>query len=303
LAGLGFDGIVKALRPRQWVKNTLVFAGLVFGQKLLDTGAVVSSLVAFASMCFAASAVYLLNDLCDVEADRQHPLKRARPLASGAVSLGAARAWMTGLSLASLVLGFALNPAAGWTVVAYLLINIAYSLGAKHLVILDVMILAAGYVLRVLLGVFAVQVPASHWLVLCTLNVALFLGLGKRRAELAASEDDAANHRRVLEHYSLGFLDQMIAIVTSGTLVFYILYTVDQRTVAEFDTYMLVATVPLVMYGLFRYLYLLYHLKQGDNPTTTILFDRAFLVNAFLWGIMCVVIVYAPDWLPDWSPQ
>lgn len=299
----GAVAMLEALRPRQWVKNVLVFAALVFGRKLFETDAVVQSILAFISMCFAASAVYLLNDLCDVEVDRLHPLKRNRPMASGRVGLGAARGMMAALSGAAMLLAFSLGFAEGWTVAAYLLINIAYSLGAKHAVILDVMVLASGYVLRVLLGAFAVDVTASQWLVLCSLNVAMFLGLGKRRAELAASEATAANHRRVLEHYSLGFLDQMISIVTSGTLVCYILYTVDRRTVTEFDTYLLVTTVPFVMYGLFRYLYLLYHLRQGDSPTTTILFDRAFLLNALLWGIACVVIVYFHDHLPAWAPE
>ncbi len=299
----GFAGIVESLRVHQWVKNTLVFAALVFGQKLFDAAAVVQSLVAFASMCLAASAVYVFNDLCDVDADRSHPLKRNRPLVSGRMGPGVARGLPAGLAGASLLLAFALGDGAGWTVLAYLTINVAYSLGAKHAVILDVMLLASGYVLRVLLGAFAVHVTASQWLVLCSLNVAMFLGLGKRRAELAAAEDTAANHRRVLEHYSLGFLDQMISIVTSGTLVCYILYTVDRRTVTEFDTYLLITTVPFVMYGLFRYLYLLYHLKQGDSPTTTILFDRAFLLNGVLWGIACIVIVYFHEYLPAWSPE
>jgi len=245
----------------------------------------------------------LLNDICDVAADRLHPHKQQRPLASGRVALGAARGVMAGLAAAALIVAFMLGQAEGFTIGIYLLINVAYSLGAKHAVILDVMVLASGYVLRVLLGTFAVDVAASQWLVLCSLNVAMFLGLGKRRAELAASEADAANHRRVLEHYSLGFLDQMISIVTSGTLVCYILYTVDRRTVEVFNTYLLVTTVPFVMYGLFRYLYLLYHLKQGDSPTKTILFDRAFLLNGLLWGIACIVIVYYHDQLPTWTPE
>ena len=285
-------GTVELMRPQQWVKNLLVFAALVFGKELFNLDSVVRALMAFVAMCMAASAVYVFNDLRDVVQDRLHPLKCRRPLASGRVGLNTARSVALVLSLGACALAFALTPAAAYTILFYLAINVVYSTTAKHVVILDVMVLAFGYVLRVLLGSQAVGVAPSYWLFLCTLNVSLFLALGKRRAELVALESDAQHHRRVLEHYSLSFLDQMIGIVTSATLVCYILYTVDSRTIETFDTGLLVLTVPFVLYGLFRYLYLLYHRQQGDAPTTTILLDRAFLANGVLWGLACVAVIY-----------
>ena len=227
-------------------------------------------------------------------------LKRNRPVASGRLSESRALAAALALAAAALALGFAIAPAAGVTLAAYLALTAVYSAVAKHMVILDVMILAAGFVLRVLLGAFAVDVPASYWLLLCTFTVALFLGFGKRRAELLTLESTAANHRPVLEHYSPVFLDQMIAIVTSATLVCYILYTVDRRTAEVFHTHLLVLTVPFVLYGLFRYLYLLYHRQRGDSPTTTILLDPAFLLNAILWAGACVAVIYGHETIEQW---
>ncbi len=288
-------GLFELLRPQHWIKNVLVFAALVFGQQLFVLDSVVRSVVAFVAMCMAASAVYVFNDLRDVVQDRLHPLKRRRPLAAGRVSENTGRAAAILLAAGSCALAFVLAPAAAYTIAFYLAINVIYSTSAKHVVILDVMLLAMGYVLRVLLGSLAVGVEPSYWLFLCTLNVSLFLALGKRRAELVALEAEATHHRRVLEHYSLAFLDQMIGIVTSATLVCYMLYTVDRRTVQTFETSLLIVTVPFVLYGLFRYLYLLYHRQQGDVPTATILFDKAFLINGFLWSATCISIIYFHD--------
>jgi 4-hydroxybenzoate polyprenyltransferase len=204
------------------------------------------------------------------------------------------------LAAAACVLAFTLSPAAGYSIALYLVLNVFYTVVGKHIVILDVMLLAFFYVLRVLLGAFAVGVAPSNWLILCTLNVSLFLAIGKRRAELVALEMDAANHRRVLEHYSLAFIDQMIGIVTSATLVCYILYTLDSRTVAMFETDLLILTVPFVIYGLFRYLYLLFHRGQGDSPTTTILLDKAFILNGALWAASCVAVIYGHETIETW---
>jgi 4-hydroxybenzoate polyprenyltransferase len=292
--------LLEAMRPHQWVKNFPVFAGLVFGGQLFVGEQVLRAGGAFAAMCLAASATYLFNDLRDREADRQHPLKRNRPIASG--RLPESRALMAALVLtvAALALGFMLVPSAGVVLAAYLALTTLYSAAAKHVVILDVMMLAAGFVLRVLLGAFAVGVPASYWLLLCTFTVALFLGFGKRRAELLSLESAAVNHRPVLGQYSPVFLDQMIAIVTSATLVCYILYTVDRRTAEVFHTRLLVLTVPFVLYGLFRYLYLLYHRQRGDSPTTTILLDPAFLLNGLLWAAACVAVIYGHETIEQW---
>ncbi len=292
--------LFEAMRPQQWVKNVLVFAGLVFGGQLFAGEQVLRAAVAFAAMCLAASATYLFNDLRDRDADRAHPLKRDRPLASGRLTQSRALASAIALALASLGLAFAVAPPAGVTLVAYLALTAVYTVAAKHVVILDVMVLAAGFVLRVLLGAYAVGVPASYWLLLCTFTMALFLGFGKRRAELLSLESSAASQRPVLDQYSPVFLDQMIAIVTSATLVCYILYSVDRRTAEVFQTRLLVLTVPFVLYGLFRYLYLLYHRRRGDSPTATILLDPAFLLNGVLWAAACVAVIYGHETIERW---
>jgi 4-hydroxybenzoate polyprenyltransferase len=296
----GWRVLLEALRPHQWTKNLLVFAGLLFGRQLLDGEQVLRASVAFAAMCLAASATYLFNDLRDRAADREHPLKRHRPIASGRLAEGPAITAALAFTVIALGIGFVLGPAVGLTIGAYLALTAVYSIAAKHMVILDVMMLAAGFVLRVLVGAFAVDVAASYWLLLCTFTVALFLGFGKRRAELIMLESSASTHRPVLDHYSTVFLDQMIAIVTSATLVCYILYTVDRRTVEVFETRLLVLTVPFVLYGLFRYLYLLYHRRRGDSPTATILLDPAFLINGALWVAACAAIIYAHETLDRW---
>lgn len=291
---------IEVLRPHQWIKNLLVFAAPVFGRQLFIPEQFLAACIAFAAMCLVASAVYTFNDIRDIDADRLHPLKRNRPVASGRISTPAARALMLVLAVSGVTIGFLVSRPAGYTLCAYILLNVLYSLRVKHIVILDVMFIALGFALRVLLGAFAVHVQPSYWLFLCTINVSLFLGFGKRRAEVVSLAEAAAGHRRVLEHYSPAFLDQMIAIVTSATLVCYILYTVDRRTVEVFDTHLLVLTVPFVLYGLFRYLYLLYHRKQGDSPTTTILLDWAFLLNAALWAATCIAVIYAHETLEKW---
>ena len=292
--------LIELLRPKHWVKNVLVFAALVFGQQLFNGEALARAWLAFVSMCLAASTVYVFNDLRDIAADRLHPLKRNRPLASGRVRESTARIVAAILAAASCVLAFTLSPAAGCSIALYIVLNVFYTIVGKHIVILDVMLLAFFYVLRVLLGAFAVDVAPSTWLILCTLNVSLFLAIGKRRAELVALELAAASHRRVLEHYSLSFIDQMIGIVTSATLVCYILYTLDSRTVSMFETDLLILTVPFVIYGLFRYLYLLFHRGQGDSPTTTILLDTAFILNGVLWAASCVLVIYGHEPLDRW---
>jgi len=296
----GWRALLETMRPQQWTKNALVFAGLLFGGQLFVGEQVLRALAAFAAMCLAASATYLFNDYRDRVADREHPLKRNRPIASGRLGDGPAISAALAFAAIAMGIGFLLNPATGISIVAYVALTVVYSVSAKHMVILDVMTLAAGFVLRVLAGAFAVNVAASYWLLLCTFTVALFLGFGKRRAELITLEASAASHRPVLDHYSTIFLDQMIGIVTSATLVCYILYTVDRRTVEVFETRLLVLTVPFVLYGLFRYLYLLYHRRRGDSPTSTILLDPAFLINGVLWATVCAAIIYAHETLDQW---
>jgi len=291
--------MIEGMRPHQWIKNLFVFAAPIFGKQLFVPSKFFAVCVTFAAFCLLSSAVYLLNDLTDLEEDRQHPSKRRRPLPSGRLRPGFAQGGAAVVGVVSLGALFLLAPwQAGMVAVVYLATNVLYSVFLKHVVILDVMFIAAGFIFRILAGSFATGVRPSYWLLLCTLNVSLFLGFVKRRAEITTLGDAAPNHRSVLAHYSPAFLDQMISIVTGATLVCYILYAVDPQT----ETRMLVATVPFVMYGLFRYLYLSYHLSQGGNPTKVVLLDKAFLLNVGLWGLACIIIMYYHETIRGWLP-
>lgn len=295
--------LVEALRIHQWIKNGFIFAAPVFGRKIADPTVAGRTVAAFLVFSLAASAVYVLNDLIDHERDRAHPKKRRRPIASGRVTRSEAMVLVAILVFAATILSFALLPPVATALIGvYLVANALYTFRLKHVVILDVMFIAVGFLIRVLTGAAAAQVAPSHWLLLCTLTVSLFLGFTKRRAEIVAMNDNARDHRRVLDHYSIAFLDQMIAIVTGATLVCYILYTVDARTVAEFGSPYLVATVPFVLYGVFRYLYLGYHRDEGGNPTRAILTDWPFLVNLALWGLACLAVIYYGDALAAHFP-
>lgn len=301
-ARTGWRTLIEAMRLHQWVKNLFVFAVPFFARELGVPAQFAQALIAFLAFCLASSAGYLLNDLVDLRQDQAHPLKKDRPLASGRLSRERAGAAAIVLAAAALGLGALANVATLVIVAVYLVFQSVYTVYLKHLVILDVMLIAVGFLLRILAGAAATALAPSYWLMLCTLNVALFLGLVKRRSEVVSLEETATLHRRVLEHYSRAFLDQMIAIVTGATLVCYILYTVDARTVAYFQTHGLVVTVPFVIYGLFRYLYLAYHKQGGGNPTRAMLRDLPFLANILLWAVVCSVIIYAGPRLNAWMP-
>lgn len=292
---------IQTMRIHQWIKNVFIFATLVFGMQLTDPGKVAATILAFFAFSFISSAVYIFNDLVDLENDQQHPVKKNRPLASGRLSRSTAVVGMLILAVIGLGVSLAFSPL-GTTVVigVYALSNILYSLYLKHIVILDVMFIALAFIMRILAGSYTAEIEPSSWILLCTLNVSLFLGLGKRRAEMRLLAEDSTDHRKVLEHYSIAFVDQMIAIVTSATLVCYILYTVDDTTLDRFGTPLLLYTVPFVMYGLFRYLYLLYHIETDGDPTTTILRDRSFIINILLWGLICLGIVYGNENIQEW---
>jgi len=285
--------IVASLRPHQWVKNFFVFAAVVFGQKLA-TPAVWSALAAFAIFCALSGAIYLFNDVADREKDRRHPVKRYRAVASGRLSVPLALGVGVTLAAGALVAGAALSREFVAVAVAYVALLSAYSAWLKHIVIVDVLVVAVGFVLRAVAGVFAVDVELSGWLVICTLLIALFLALGKRRHEYLTLSGDAAAHRPILAEYSSGLLDQMIAVVTASTVTAYALYTMAPETVAKFHTQLLPATLPFVLYGIFRYLYLLYRRELGGNPSELLLNDRALLVNTLLWMLAVVAIVYGP---------
>jgi 4-hydroxybenzoate polyprenyltransferase len=285
--------ILQSLRPRQWVKNLFVFAGVIFSQQLF-TPEVWHAGSAFLLFCGLSGAIYLLNDVADAEKDRLHPVKRHRPVASGRLSRGAALAVGTLLLAGSLALSFALGWRFGLVALAYGALLTAYSVWLKHLVILDVLTVAVGFVLRAVAGAVAVEAEISGWLLICTVLIALFLALGKRRHEYLTLHGGAAAHRPILAEYSEGFIDQMIAVVTASTVTAYALYTMSPETVAKFHTRLLPITLPFVLYGIFRYLYLLYRRELGGNPTDLVVSDRALLVNTVLWATTLLVLIYGP---------
>ena len=284
--------LVLALRPHQWTKNVIVLAGLIFGERLLDPAAVVDAMVAFGVFCLLSGIVYLVNDIRDREADRLHPVKSRRPIASGALPV-----WVAGLFAAVLVVvalgaAFGLSTAFGIVGLSYLTLLVLYSIWLKHLVILDVLTLSMGFVLRAWGGAVAVDVGMSHWLLLLTLLGALFLALSKRRAELVSLADGARHHRPSLAEYSPHLLDQMISVVTASTLLAYALYTIDAQTVARFSTDRLLWTLPFPLYGIFRYLYLVHRRDGGGNPSEVLLSDRPILACVALWGAAVVLVIY-----------
>lgn len=286
--------IVQSLRPVQWTKNVVVFAGLLFGQKLTDPRAVSRAVAAFAIFCALAGVVYIVNDVRDREADRLHPTKSLRPIAAGILSPGLALTIATVLAAGALAWAFALGTPFGSVAALYVVALCLYSLSLKHAVILDVLTIAVGFVLRAYAGAVVIAVPVSHWLLVLTLLLALFLALGKRRAELVALADVATEHRRSLAHYSPYLLDQMIGVVTASTVLAYAFYTISPDTVAKFGTDRLLYTVPFPLYGIFRYLYLVHRRDGGGNPSELLLEDRPLLVCVGLWVVAVTVILYGP---------
>jgi 4-hydroxybenzoate polyprenyltransferase len=284
-------GLVISLRPAQWVKNLFVFAGLIFSQQLF-TPLAWSAVAAFAIFCGLSGAIYLFNDVGDREKDRLHPTKRRRPIPAGEVSVPVALAAGAGLIIVSLVFAFEISAAFASTAVAYVVLLSAYTLWLKHIVIVDVLVVALGFVIRAAAGAVAIEVDISGWLLICTILLALFLALGKRRHEYLAFEADPGRHRPILAEYNPALLDQMIAVVTASTVTAYSLYTMSPETVAKFRTHWLPATLPFVLYGIFRYLYLLYRQRLGGNPSELFLSDRALLLNTVLWMVAVLVIVY-----------
>jgi 4-hydroxybenzoate polyprenyltransferase len=289
--------LLKSLRPSQWTKNLIVFAGLLFGQRgtqpaFLDPHAIAQAIAAFAIFCGLSGVVYLINDVADREADRIHPLKRSRPIASGAVSPGLAL--MTAAALAIVALGGAwtLRPSFALVAVAYIALQAAYSGPLKHVVIIDVLAIAIGFVLRAVAGAVAIDVPISHWLLILTVLLALFLALSKRRHELVLLADGATGHRPILEEYSPYLLDQMIAVVTASTLISYVIYTVSPETVQKFHTDYLGLTLVFPLYGIFRYLYLVHQKEGGGSPADMLLNDRPLLACVALWAVAVAAILY-----------
>ena len=284
--------IVRSLRPQQWTKNLFVFAGLLFSGRLLDRTAWPAAIATFLIFCGLSGVVYLVNDVLDRTADAQHPIKRHRPIASGALSPGLALGTAVVLAAVCVAGATAINGSLTMAAVSYVALLAAYSVALKHFVIIDVLTLSAGFVLRAVAGAVAIGVPISHWLLVCTTLLALFIGLSKRRHELTLLSDGAAGHRPILQEYSPYLLDQMISVVTAATLVAYSVYTISSETAERLGSDRLGLTIPFVLYGIFRYLYLVHRRDGGGSPSELLLTDRPLLICVALWGAAVVLVIY-----------
>jgi len=283
--------LLRAMRPKQWAKNVFLFAALVFDKKLFVPSLVLRTVVAFVLFSLLSSCVYLINDLVDIERDRQHPIKKKRPLASGELRPSVAIAAAIVLAVVGLSASFLLEPRFGVVATVYLLTMILYSFVLKNVVILDVLIVAAGFVLRVMAGSLVFEVERfSPWLYVCMTSLALFISVGKRRHELMLLSKDANNHRAILDEYNLQLLDNMLNIATSTTLVAYSLYTFSAPNLPP--SHMMMLTIPFVLYALLRWLYLIHVKGEGGAPEEIALGDRPLIIGVCLWGLSSVAILY-----------
>ena len=286
--------LVRSLRPSQWTKTLIIFGGLLFGQRLFDVPSVLYASAAFVVFCALSGVVYLLNDVADREADRKHPLKRHRPIASGALSTSSALVAAGIIGAAALSAAFWLRFEFGLFAASYVVLLAFYSGPLKHVVIIDVLTIAIGFVLRAAAGAVVIDVPISNWLLVVTILGALFLALSKRRHELVLLGDEATSHRASLQEYSPYLLDQMISVVTASTLVAYAFYTINPETVEKFHTTHLGLTLPFLLYGIFRYLYLVHQKEGGGSPAEMLLNDRPLLACVALWALAVALIIYGP---------
>lgn len=282
--------LVRAMRPHQWTKNALVFAALVFDLKFFDLGPVANTLLAFVAFCLASSAMYLINDIRDIAADRAHPRKRHRPIASGAVPISVARPVAVLLVIASLGMGWLVRPEFAGVVLAYLVLITAYNLWLKQQPIIDVMVIALGFVLRAAGGAVALDVPISPWLYVCTALLSIFLGFAKRRSELASLGLAAATHRVNLSAYTVPMLDQMISMVGAATMMAYAFYTFEASTVPS--NYSMMLTLPFVVFAIFRYLLLIQQNQLTGSPELLLFRDRPLFISIVGWGISAVLVLY-----------
>jgi len=290
----GVFALIEAVRPRQWTKNLLAFAAVLFAKRMTDPTALAESAIAFGALCLAAGACYLVNDVADAERDRAHPDKATRPIASGRLNPRAATVAAVVLMPAAVLVGLSVNYDLAICVAVYIVATLAYTFTLKHVVVLDVLTVAFGFVLRAVAGALAIQVEISVWLLVCTFLFSLFLAIAKRRGELQMLAM-AEEHREILGEYSQYLLDQMTAVVTSTALMAYCLYTFSERTVHEVGSTDLKYTIPFVVYAVFRYLYLVHKRGLGADPSQLFLRDKPLLVCVVLWAIVCGVILYLPS--------
>jgi len=281
-----------SLRPRQWIKNFFIFLPLVFGRKIFSFPENLNSVIAFLLFSLAASAVYLINDIIDAKKDKLHPIKRLRPIASGRFSIGQAKITAIILSILSIAFSFTLNKYFGFTILAYIIFNFMYTFFLKNLVIIDVFCIGGFFLLRIIAGSIVANVQLSHWILIITILLALFLGFNKRRQELRLMGKSAAKHRNSLINYTVHYIDLMIAVITSSIVMAYMLYAVDARTIKEFNTSNLIYTIPFVYYGLFRYLYIIYRFRRDGDPTRILLTDKVLQLDIILWINVCIAVIY-----------
>lgn len=288
--------IIISMRPRQWFKNLFVFASLVFSLHLLHIDYFLLTMQGFILFSILSGCVYIINDIIDFDKDRNHPEKKHRPIASLKLKKSYALTAVLILLPITISAGFLINNKYAFVQIIYFLIQLFYSFFGKNIVILDVMLIAFGFVLRAIAGSFVIEIGISHWLLICTLLISLFLALCKRRHELIFIREHGLNEtRRVLEFYQVDMIDQMISIVTASTLMAYILYTISPDVVFKFRTNNLLFTIPMVLFGIFRYLYIVYVMKKGSSPEKILLSDIPMIINLFLWFITVVVVLYFKD--------
>lgn len=287
------NALVRSLRPSQWTKNLFVFAGIVFSLKFFEIALLLKVTYAFIIFCFLSSSIYLINDIIDAENDRKHPIKKLRPIASGRLSATLALSAAVILAVISLSAAFYLDRSFALVALSYFLLMIFYTFVLRDIVILDVFSIAAGFVLRAVAGVVIIAVELSPWLIICTILLSLFIALGKRRHELVTLSGEAVEHRKILDEYNPQLLDQLISAVAGSTVMAYALYTLWPETIAKFGTHNLVYSIPFVLYGIFRYLYLIYQKEKGGKPEEILLTDIPLMVDILLWIGSLMLIIYA----------
>ncbi len=285
--------LLKLARPSQWLKNGVVLAALIFSGEAIHSAVTETAVAAMLIFCLLSSSVYILNDLIDCEKDRRHPLKKDRPIASGRVSKSTAVVFCVILLGAGLTGAWFINRGLFAVSLAFFMLNLSYSVWLKNVVIVDAMSIAISFVLRAYAGALAIEVPASKWLLINTLFLALFLAFGKRRHELVFLEEEASSHRTILSRYSPYLLDQLIGVVTASVAVIYMLYTFSEEVSSKLGTENLVLTIPFVIYGIFRYLYLIHKEERGGSPTDVLISDRPILINVILWLVTVVAVLYS----------